>query len=198
MNRDEFLSILNRTLKGLPGQEIEDILDDYREHFRIGLTESRTEQEIADSLGDPAAIGRLFRADHMVQRAHTTSNAGNLVRATLAVVSLGLFNILFVALPFILAMAGLLTLWLVTVIIILGGLGLLAAVIVVAFFPSLFVLGGASHGTLLLFGLFLAIGILSLGTLAAIAMGYLTRALSRLLVRYLKYSLQSFQTGGTS
>lgn len=198
MNRDEFLSILKRTLKGLPGREINDILDDYREHFRFGLAEGRTEQEIADSLGDPNSIGKLFRADHMVQRANTSSNAGNLIRATLAVVSLGLFNIIFVALPFVLAMAGLLALWLATGIIILSGLGLLAAVIVVAIFPSLFVLGGAPHGMLLLFGLLLSIGVLSLGTLAAIAMGYLTRALSRLLVRYLKYSLQSFQTGGTS
>ncbi len=196
MNRDKFLSILNRTLKGLPAQEIEDILDDYREHFRIGLEKNRSEEEIADSLGDPSSIGKLFRADHMVQRANSASNAGNLVRAVLAVVSLGLFNILFVALPFILAMAGLLALWLITGIILLAGLGLLAAVILLTIFPSLFVLGGAPHGMLLLFGLFLSIGILSLGTLAAIAMGYLTRTLSRLLVRYLKYSLQSFQTGG--
>lgn len=198
MNQNEFLSKLDRTLKGLPGQEVADILEDYREHFRHGLAEQRDEADIATSLGDPVAIGKMYRADLMVQRANSASNAANLIRATLAVVSLGLFNILFVAIPFVLAMAALAALWLLSGAIILTGMGLLAAVVLVAIFPSLFVLGGAPHGTLLLFGTLLSFGFLSMGALAAIGMGYLTRALSHLLIRYLKYSLQSFQTGGTS
>ena len=198
MNRNEFLSKLGRTLKGMPGQDVAEILEDYREHFRHGLADNRDESDIAASLGDPVSIGKIYRADLMVKRANTVSNAANLIRATLAVVSLGLFNILFVAVPFLLAMGTLAGLWLLSGMIILTGLGLLAAVVLIAIFPSLFVLGGAPHGTLLLFGTLLSIGFLSMGTLSAIGMGYLTRTLSRVLIRYLKYSLQSFQTGGTS
>ena len=41
-------------------QDQADILNDYEEHFRIGLENGKTEAEIAGSLGSPEELGASF------------------------------------------------------------------------------------------------------------------------------------------
>jgi uncharacterized membrane protein len=52
MNKMEFLKKLEAKLKGLPVNDIKEILSDYEEHFRIGLEKGKTEEEISVELGD--------------------------------------------------------------------------------------------------------------------------------------------------
>lgn len=50
MNKAEFIGNLRHELKGIPENEIDDILYDYEEHFQIGLSKGKTEEEIAMEL----------------------------------------------------------------------------------------------------------------------------------------------------
>lgn len=56
MNKREYLSILDQAMEGLPYSIRNEILADYAEHFRSGLELGRTEEDIAESLGDPLMI----------------------------------------------------------------------------------------------------------------------------------------------
>ena len=58
MRKKEFLEELSKNLHGLPKDDIEEILDDYKEHFKVGKKEKRKESEIAESLGDPKEIAK--------------------------------------------------------------------------------------------------------------------------------------------
>ena len=58
MRRKEFLEELRKNLSGLPKEDIEEIIDDYKEHFKVGRKKHRKESEIAESLGDPKEIAR--------------------------------------------------------------------------------------------------------------------------------------------
>ena len=60
MNRSNFLNILAQSINHLPQEEQNDILFDYEEHFRIGLAQGKTEEDIADSLGNPEAIASQY------------------------------------------------------------------------------------------------------------------------------------------
>jgi uncharacterized membrane protein len=58
MNRKQFLDELEKNLHGLPKEDIAEILDDYKEHFKVGRKKNRKESEIAESLGDPKEIAK--------------------------------------------------------------------------------------------------------------------------------------------
>lgn len=60
MTKSEFLSRLQRAISQLSAQEQMDIINDYEEHFRIGLEEGKTEGEIAEQLGSPEELGNSF------------------------------------------------------------------------------------------------------------------------------------------
>lgn len=45
MSKKQFLSILEKYLRKLPQNEIEEILQDYEEYFTIGIEEGKTESQ---------------------------------------------------------------------------------------------------------------------------------------------------------
>ena len=49
MNKQEFLAILRANLYGMDSNTVNDILYDYEEHFRIGLENNKTEEEISEA-----------------------------------------------------------------------------------------------------------------------------------------------------
>lgn len=63
MNQKEFLKDLRENLLGLPEEDIEEIIGDYREHFKVGKKKNRKESEIAKSLGNPKEIAREARRE---------------------------------------------------------------------------------------------------------------------------------------
>lgn len=63
MDKALFITRLRDSLSGLTFKEIEDIIADYEEHFRIGLEKGKSEAEIAVSLGSPEEIARQFTGD---------------------------------------------------------------------------------------------------------------------------------------
>ena len=74
MNKNKFLYILNQNLYSLSDLERGDIIADYEEHFRIGLTEhGLSEEEICERLGDPSILAAEFTSNS----ANSSGNSKN-------------------------------------------------------------------------------------------------------------------------
>ena len=78
MTRDEFITILKEELKNLPSAEVEDILYDYEEHFEVGLSKGKTEEEIAKELGNPKTIAKSYKANYRINNAENNPSTKNL------------------------------------------------------------------------------------------------------------------------
>lgn len=63
MKKKEFLDELKEHLIGLPEEDVNEILEDYEEHFKIGKKKKRKESEISESLGNPKQIAREARKE---------------------------------------------------------------------------------------------------------------------------------------
>jgi len=92
MNKEEFINSLRRELGSLPQKEIEDIIYDYEEHFQIGLSKGKAEEEIAEELGNPRLIAKAYKTHYKIDNTENNPSTRNLLTAILAAVSLGFFS----------------------------------------------------------------------------------------------------------
>lgn len=60
MTKKEFLDLLRYYLKTYPDNMINDIVNDYEEHFQIGLEKGKPEEQICKELGSPKDIADEF------------------------------------------------------------------------------------------------------------------------------------------
>lgn len=60
MNKREFLDLLRYYLRSYPANIINDMVADYEEHFRIGIENGKSEEDIAKELGSPKDIAEEF------------------------------------------------------------------------------------------------------------------------------------------
>lgn len=95
MNKNEYLSKLKNALGNISTDAKDEIIYDFTEHFDVGLEQGKTEDEIAESLGDPKVNAKQYRAEYIVQQAHQKSSGVNVFRAIFAAISLGFFNLVF-------------------------------------------------------------------------------------------------------
>ena len=107
MNKKTFLNEIKTQFSFLSKDELAELMHDYEEHFEAGNLEGRSEEEIAASLGEPRMLAKQFRAEFLIQEAKKNTTAGNLARAILSAVALGLFNIIIMLGP-IMAVFGIL------------------------------------------------------------------------------------------
>jgi uncharacterized membrane protein len=77
MNRKEYIGRLRTFLQGLPIEEIQDILSDYEEHFDIGISKGKTEEEIASELGDPREVAQGYRANYRTHKNEQRPESNN-------------------------------------------------------------------------------------------------------------------------
>lgn len=127
MNRDLFLSELRTALSGLPPQEIEDIVADYRTHFSEAQGAGRNEQEVADALGDPKRLAKELRAETGLRRWQHRRTPGNYFGAMVALCGLAAVDlIILLPLMFILGLMAF-VIGVVLFALIVTGLGLLAS-----------------------------------------------------------------------
>lgn len=182
MNNKQFMNELESSLKGLPDDERQDILRDFQEHFNIGLADGKTEEQIAESLGSPQQIAKELRASYHVEKMETTASTGNIFRALWAVVGLGFFNFVIVLGPFVALTAFVLSSW-------VGAIAFVASPILV--------LGNiiVNPGTFEWFDLFFSIMLTGAGLLLVIGLYYVTKVLTNLFVRYLKYNVSLVKGG---
>ncbi|WP_432662382.1 DUF1700 domain-containing protein [Wukongibacter baidiensis] len=192
MNKNEFLTELSNLLSSLPSDERQDILFDYEEHFSIGLEEGKTEEDIIDSLGSPKTIAKQYKANYIVTQAEVNPSPSNMLKAVLAILALGFFNLIFVLGPFLGLVGVLIGLFAASIGILIAGvsvfgtaalgpvLGSLNAYISL---PSIMVSNTGAT-------LFLGIGLTSLGLLFIIGNCYLARWLYIGTIQYLKLNLR--------
>ncbi|WP_043934731.1 DUF1700 domain-containing protein [Bacillus sp. EB01] len=182
MTKKQFLTILNASLKRLPSDERQDILQDIEEYFEIGLGEGKTEEQLAASLGSPQQIAKELVATYRVEKVEETATAGNIFRAVWAVIGLGFFNLVIVLGPFVALVGIIIAGWLVGVSFVASPILVL---INVAIYPQIFEL----------YDLFFSIGLAGLGLFIAIGMFFATRSLTNGFVRYLKYNVRVVKGG---
>ena len=61
MNKTEYLNRLSNELGHMPYGDVKDIMQSIEEHFDAGVSEGRSEAEIAESLGDPKELANEFK-----------------------------------------------------------------------------------------------------------------------------------------
>lgn len=180
MTKNEFIEVLRANLKGLPDEEIKDILYDYHEHFLIGLSKGRTEEEIASSLGNPKQLGKEIKANYHLVKVESGYSLRNLFQAVFASVGLGFFNLVFVVGPFLAVVGTLLGL------LISGGALSITGVLL---------LGSSLTNSSLIeipniaSGIFFSLSLISGGILWTIGVLYLCRLFYHLTIKYLRFNL---------
>jgi uncharacterized membrane protein len=184
-NEQEYIRLLRNRLEGtLPADELEDLLMDYSEHFRMGKANGRSDEELWRSLGSPEDVAREIRAVHLVKKAEDVRSCSNIFHAVIATLGLGLFNLVFVLVPFML---------LLLMLFVVFTIGVLFAVFgPVAFISSVLHLAGLAVSEVWLSplaGVFLSIGITALGLLLILGDYYLARFFYHAGIRYLKWNI---------
>ncbi len=104
MTRIEFLDTLAERLRGLPPDEIDELLHDYDSHFAEGMAAGRSEAEIAAALGDPVRLARELRAEAGLRRWETARTPANFYAAMIGFLALIAVDFMFL-LPLLGALA---------------------------------------------------------------------------------------------
>lgn len=185
MNRNEFIQRLNDELKGLPESEIKDILYDYEEHFEVGLSKGKTEEQISKELGDPRSISKSYKASSMITEAETNPSPKSFFKALLAAMALGFLNLIIVLGPFLLVVGLLIGLYGISVGFIIGGIGSFFGMIATSFFP--YTININVHP---LTSISIGIGLSALGVLLLLGSFYLTKLLYQGIIKYLKWNIE--------
>jgi len=165
VTRAAFIAGLRQGLKGLPGEEIAEILTDYEAHFSDGAAAGRSDDQIAAALGDPVRLGQELRAETRLRRWEARRNPGTFLRASAAL--LPVFHIALL-LPVIAAL--------------LAFAGIAGWVLYLAGATGLHLIFGSGKGNVLvpsLIGAGLIFGVIGIGTLIALALDSGLRLLGR-------------------
>lgn len=107
MNREQFCSALREGLSGLPPASVDDLVGDYEAHFEEGVSNGRTEEELAAALGEPRRLARELRLEAGLQRWEERRTPTNAIAAVLALVGLGAIDVI-ILLPILASIAGIL------------------------------------------------------------------------------------------
>lgn len=105
MKRNEFIKRLKAGLKGMPQDDIAEIVADYEEHFEAGLAEGRSEEEVAAALGNPARLARELRFEAGYRNWESARSPSSAWAAILAFMGLATIDIL-ILLPLVLPVIG--------------------------------------------------------------------------------------------
>jgi uncharacterized membrane protein len=126
MNQEAYLASLKRSLSGLPAEQIEEILQDYKQHFVDAMHSGRSAGEVARALGDPRKIALEFKALRHFEAFQNKHSLANFGRMALGLVWMAGFNLVF--LPFVLvAPVVLMSLYLASACCLIGGVILTAS-----------------------------------------------------------------------
>ena len=178
MNKKTFLNQLKNELRNYPKDEIDEIIYDYEEHFRTGIENGKTEEEIAKTLGDPKMIAKQYKVSTVFKEAEEDKTFKNVVRAIFTVIGLTFMNLIFV-IPILAAIAGVLFgLFVAAIAITFAGL--------VAVFGSIATISGVSG---ILVGVFSGLILTPLGILMFIGLIYLSKYILLGIYKYFKMNL---------
>lgn len=185
MNKDEYLSDLKRHLNGFSEAELQDILSDYREHFSIGISKGKTEEEISKELGDPKDIANNFKNNYRPSNYKDNSNTNNSndnLRKILIILFLGFLNLVIVLGPYLALFGLLIGIYGIGISFIVAGFGILFG-FPISFFMTII----SPH---ILTSLSFGIGFGTLGILTLILAVYLSKLFINLTVQYARWNIK--------
>ncbi len=182
MNKTQFLKTLSMHLTRLPGDEREDVIRDFEEHFSVGYEEGKSDEEITKGLGSPQKIAKELVATYHLDQMETNMSAANIIRAIWAVIGLSFFNLIIVLGPFIAVVAIIFSGWVSSLAFIASPLLLLLNLIILP-------------GKFEVFDFFFSITLCGLGIFIAVVMFYLTKWMTQLTIRYLKFNVNLAKGG---
>ncbi|PEQ12161.1 hypothetical protein B2G71_13555 [Novosphingobium sp. PC22D] len=105
MTRNEFIRRLKAGLKGMTSQDVAEIVADYEAHFDSGAAEGRSEQEVAQALGDPSRLARELRFEAGLRNWQTDRSPSSAFAAIIGFMGLATIDIL-ILLPIVLSVIG--------------------------------------------------------------------------------------------
>ena len=105
MTRNDFIKRLRAGLKGMPHNEVEEIVADYEAYFDAGTAEGRSEEEVAAALGNPGRLARELRFEAGFRNWESDRSPSSAWGAILAFVGLATIDIL-ILLPILLPVIG--------------------------------------------------------------------------------------------
>ncbi|MBO8157332.1 MAG: DUF1700 domain-containing protein [Bacillaceae bacterium] len=189
-NKEEYLKELERLLYRLPKEERDDILYDYQEHFTIGLQQGLTEAEIIQKLGHPKAIARELLASYHIQKAKSDVSFDNVLRAVIATIGLGFFNLVFLLGPFLAITGIIIALYAVAFSLITAAIAVLLAEPLSGLFHFQFSAFGLEGISKWLVSLFSSMILGGLGVLIGIGTIYISKGFYSLTLKYLQSNLK--------
>jgi len=93
--RDSFLAALRHGLREMPAYKVDEILNDYAEHFSEGQAAGRSEEDIANALGDPERLAKELRAEAGIKQWEAHRSPRNMVTAIIALLGLATIDVIF-------------------------------------------------------------------------------------------------------
>ena len=185
MNKKKhFLENLEKNLRGMPKEEINDILDDFREYFDVGSERGRSEDEIILSFGNPKNIAKQIKAESYIKKAEANTSAANITRAVFTTVGLSFFNIIFILPVFAVIFSMLAALFAAAISIGAAGISGTVASFFYPLYSQYFTF--TINAAILIFAF---IGMGAFGILFFIGDIYLAKLIYRLIVKYLKLNI---------
>ena len=163
MTKDAFLAALRSHLTGVSLATADDIVADYASHFDEGMAAGRSQQDIAAALGDPARLARELRAQAGLRRWEEERSPSAAAGAVLAILSLGAIDLL-ILLPLLMVVCSLIFAF-----ACVSAALAVAGVVVLLVSPFSIFGGGLAFLKMLLTGVGLTSGGVSLGSLMALA-----------------------------
>jgi uncharacterized membrane protein len=204
MNKEQFMKTLDETLNSFTWQEKKEIMYDYEEHFRIGLENGKTEEELIEELGDPRSIADQYKTasssetqgniqpvyssynNGSTSYRETSSRAENVSISVIAVISLLIFNLIFIIGPYLGLAGGLIGLFAGAIGAFFGGVALTFGTMFAPFINSIGTFTGTVSPTAsVLFG----IGTMAFGALFFIGDCYLAKYFIKGTIKYVNWNL---------
>lgn len=98
MNKQAYLDALQKALAGLPPETVARTMAYYEQRFIDGMVAGRSEEEIAEELGEPRKIAMTLRANVHMDAFQQTKSPANWARMAVSFIGLAVFN-LFMVVP---------------------------------------------------------------------------------------------------
>lgn len=184
MNKLQYLENLEKSLKSLPKEETNDIINDFKEYFEVGIERGRSEEDLSLSLGNPKMLARLIRLESYIKKAEETKSASSILRAVFMSIGLSFFNLIIMLPVFLIVISALAALFACSISLSAAGItGTVGSIFSPLFSQYL------TFNVNVAVSIFAFIGIGSLGILFFIGNIYISKFIFRLVVRYLRFNL---------
>lgn len=179
MDKYLFIKQLQIQLRGLPSEEIAEVIEDYEDYFREAQASGLSEEEITQRLGNPHDIAKDIKTSYYHQSPQRDSNASQM-RNVIIFIGLVFFNLTIVLGPALGVIGSFFGLF------VTGGVFVISPLLVIVS-----ILLGNGH----LFEFFLSLIFAGIGLLLLPLLLKLARAGSQLINRYIQWNVRLVKGG---